>query len=297
MGEEEEAKEEIGADEPTSFTGLPEVDEELVFSSTETRLPLPSDFEVGPAAKALAVMLLLAGASGLITGWDYTQPEKGVVRPHEWVWSMGKVAPNGTAILDGVITMEDGNPAVGYEVLIVMDSSTSAANESWWTSTMTDEGGEYHFEGLSPGMVSFEVFSPDNATKGVQHRLLLTPPAAFEPLGFTNIDIVMPSEGAHLEAYTTSGNTSYWIDYSDEEMDFPLLDPSAIGVYVMLGFLFCGLAILSMVFAVLGYRSGSRGQLRVSGILVTFSVGFYWTACCLGPLAVALTFALPKRLQ
>ncbi|HIG03891.1 MAG TPA: carboxypeptidase regulatory-like domain-containing protein [Candidatus Poseidoniales archaeon] len=274
--------------------GLPE--EELTFTSSGKKLFLPSDQKVSSSAKILAALLLISALSGFANGIDYTQPEKGIVRPHEWVWSMGMSAPNGTATLSGIITLADGTPAVNHTVVIVMDPSTSSAQYSWLAETSTDTKGYFILENLDPGMVSFEVNASDNVTKGMQHRLLLTPPSAmFEPIGFTYLELAMPSEEEHLAVWEKSGS-SYWVDYSEEEMDFPLLDPGAIGTYVMMGFMFIGLAVLAGFFAILAFRSGSVGQIRISAALSFFTVGFYYSACCFALLALALSFALPKRI-
>jgi hypothetical protein len=234
----------------------------------------------------------------LYNGWDYTQPEAGLVRPHEWVWKMGLSAPNGSAVLTGVVTTADGLPANNHTVLISMTPTTSAATENWAAETLTLEDGSFRLENLSSGMVAIEVYSPASPgeSRGMVHRLLLSPPPLLlEPVGFTHIEISMPSEAEHQAAFLESGNTSTRVDYRPEEMEQPLLDPGAVGVYVMLGFLFIGLSFLSLLFAVIGFRSGMRSHLRISSVLSFFSVGFLWSSCFLGLLGFGLTFAIPKR--
>lgn len=285
--------------ESQEIVGLPEAEDgdELMFTSSARKLLLPSDQKVSSSAKVLAILLLVSAISGFINGVDFIQPEKGIVRPHEWVWSMGMSAPNGSATLSGVITLDDGSPAVNHTVVVVMDPSTSSAEYSWIAQTSTDSKGYFILEEIDPGMVSFEVNASGNVTKGMQHRLLLTPPSALlEPIGFTHIEISMPSEADHIAVWDETGS-SYWIDYSDEEMDFPLLDPGAIGTYVMMGFMFIGLSILAGIFSILAFRSGSVGQIRMSAALSFFTVGFYYSACCFSLLALGLSFALPKRLS
>lgn len=286
---------EVDSQAQETFTGLPE--EELMFASSGKKLLLPSDQKVSSSARVLAVLLLVSAISGFVNGLDFTQPEKGIVRPHEWVWSMGMSAPNGTATLSGIISLADASPAVNHTVVVVMDPSTSSAQYSWLAETTTDSKGYFILENLDPGMVSFEVNASGNVTKGMQHRLLLTPPSAMlEPIGFTFLELSMPTSEEHLAVWEESGS-SYWVDYSDQEMDFPLLDPGAIGTYVMMGFMFIGLAVLAGFFAILAFRSGSIGQLRVSAALSFFTVGFYYSACCFSLLALALSFTLPKRMS
>ena len=278
--------------------GLPE-EETLLFSTSGKKLILPSDRPVSSSARVLATILIVAALSGLYNGWDYTQPEEGLVRPHEWVWKMGMGAPNGTATLTGIITTDEGAPADNHTIIISMTTSTSAATENWAAEATTLSDGSFKLENLSSGMVAIEVYAPassEGVSKGMVHRLLLSPPPMLiEPIGFTHIEISMPSEEEYNIAFEQSGNTSYRVDYRPGEMEQPLLDPGAIGVYVMIGFLFVGISTISLVFAMLGYRSGSRGQLRVSSVLAFFSVGFLWSSCFLGLVGFGLTFAIPKR--
>ena len=299
MSDEEDTSQKVvtepEAEEP--LQGLPE-EEELLFSTSHKELLLPSDIPVSSAARILALILIVAASSGLYNGWDYTQPESGLVRPHEWVWKMGLSAPNGSAVLTGVVTTSDGLPANNHTVLISMTPTTSAATENWAAETLTLEDGSFRLENLSPGMVALEVYSPapSGESRGMVHRLLLSPPPLLlEPVGFTHIEISMPSEEEHQAALLESGNTSTRVDYRPEEMEQPLLDPGAIGVYVMLGFLFVGLSFLSLIFAIIGFRSGMRSHLRISSVLAFFSVGFLWSSCFLGLLGFGLTFAIPKR--
>jgi len=76
-------------------------------------------------------------------------------------------------------------------------------------------------------------------------------------------------------------------------MERPLIDPNAGSLYFMLGFLFMGLAVMAVVFAGLGWRSGSRGLLRTGAAIVFFSQGHYYSACFLGLVGMGLSFALP----
>ena len=297
IGVSEEVDETNPVADLEELQGLPE-ESSLIFSSSDKQLTLPSESSVSSSARVLAIVLMIAAVSGLYNGWDYTQPDQGLVRPHEWVWQMGMSAPNGSATLSGIITTDDGQPAMNHTVLISMTPSTSSATENWVAQALTESDGSFRLENLSSGMVAIEVYAPHNEgpIKGMVHRLLLSPPPMFiEPIGFTHIEIAMPSDAEHEAAFAESGNKTYRVDYRPSEMEQPLLDPGAIGVYVMLGFFFLGISFLSLVFAILGFNSGSRGQLRISSILVFFSVGFLWSSCCLGSVGFGLTFAIPKR--
>ncbi len=73
-----------------------------------------------------------------------------------------------------------------------------------------------------------------------------------------------------------------------------MYDESAGGIYVMVGVGLSGLALIGMGATFLGRRSGNPEMLRTASILIFFTQGAYMSACCLGFLAFALTFALPK---
>jgi len=277
---------------------LPDEEEVLEFSTSHKELLLPSQVPVATSARVLATLLLLAALSGLYNGWDYTQPEQGLVRPHEWVWKMGMGAPNGSSTLTGEVTTAEGLAAANFTILVSMTPSTSAASENWAAETITDDNGTFTLTNLSSGMVALEVYAPieQGNSRGMVHRLLLSPPPLFlEPIGFTHIEVAMPTNDEHQAAYLASNNTSYRVDYRPQEMETPLLDESAIGVYVMMGFFFIGISLIAIAFAIIGFRTGARGHLRVASILTFFSVGFLWSSCFIGLLSFALTFAIPKR--
>ncbi len=71
--------------------GLPE--EETVFASSETSLITPSDSPVSVQAKALAILILLAASMGFLNGLDYSIQDKGLVRPHEFIYRFSEQAP------------------------------------------------------------------------------------------------------------------------------------------------------------------------------------------------------------
>ena len=70
----------------------------------------------------------------------------------------------------------------------------------------TNQDGHFYFEDVNPGLAEFWVHTPNNYSKGMQHRILLTPPViALEPVGFTKINFVMPTEEEHLASCEASG--------------------------------------------------------------------------------------------
>ena len=73
------------------------------------------------------------------------------------------------------------------------------------------------------------------------------------------------------------------------------MDPSAAGIYIMLGYGFMGVSIISIGFVVWALQSGSVAVLRMSTVFAFFGVGHYYAACILGLTAFLLTFAIPKR--
>ena len=89
--------------------------------------------------------------------------------------------------------------------------------------------------------------------------------------------------------------TKRLIDRNEEQKENPRMDPGAAGIYIMLGYGFMGVSIISIGFVVWALRSGSVAVLRMSTVFAFFGVGHYYAACILGLTAFLLTFAIPKR--
>lgn len=272
-----------------ALVGLPE--EESVFASSEISLATPSESPVPVQTKALAILILIAASMGFLNGLDYSIQDKGLVRPHEFIHRFAKQAPPSSAMLDGVITTADGEPAADFVVELVYLDGRKFQN-------ITDSEGRYHFEEVDPGLAELWIHTID-FEKGVQHRILLTPPVpGLEPIGFTNIDIEMPSEDEYAaECEGQEEGCMAWVDKTPQEMEMPLMDPQAGSLYFMLGFLFMGLATISAVLATIGFRTGSRGVLRSAAAVVFFTQGHYYSSCFLGMVAVGLSFAIPRRYE
>ena len=85
------------------------------------------------------------------------------------------------------------------------------------------------------------------------------------------------------------------ISYFDQEMEFPLIDQSAAGFYIMIGWAMIGLSLISAGFAFYGIKKGSRGMIQTSCVLVFFTSGHYYSACLFSVVAFALTFTVPRK--
>ena len=163
----------------------------------------------------------------------------------------------------------------------------------------TDEDGQFSLEALDPGLVRVHLIAERDGHRDVYaNRVLLSPPALIEPIGFTTLDFTFPSSAAFAaqpcEAETTDCEIRT-IDRTPSQMDHPLMDPSAATGYVLVGFAFMGLAIISAGFAAWSLKAGSVALLRTSSVLAFFTMGHYYAACIFGLMAFVLTFAIPKR--
>ncbi|GIR00814.1 MAG: hypothetical protein CM15mP9_5170 [Methanobacteriota archaeon] len=92
-----------------------------------------------------------------------------------------------------------------------------------------------------------------------------------------------------------NGSCVRTISYFDEQMEFPLIDESAAGLYIMIGWAMIGLALISAGFAFFGIKKGSRGMIQTSCVLVFFTGGHYYSACLFSVMAFALTFTVPRK--
>ena len=132
----------------------------------------------------------------------------------------------------------------------------------------------------------------------LSNRVILSPPALIEPIGFTSIDFTIPGQ-SKFAAQPCSNNKSECeiriIDLTPTQMEHPLMDLSAAGTYIMIGFAFMGLSLIAAGFSLWALKSGSVAVLRTSASLVIFTMGHYYSACLFGLIAFALTFAIPKK--
>jgi len=260
---------------------LPPVDES-VFASSSSKILLTSERNANPYAKGLALLLLIGCIAGLLNGVDFLSPNSGMNKPHNLIHSQTINAPEKSAIFLGTITLKDGSPAENFSVDI---RSERGGNHF----TTTDSSGKFRIENLTPSYSILDIAISGDSAYGVSHRILLNPPAGFEPYGFTQIDIIFPDKS---EFGTDNGTGVFWIDYSQEDA---LIDPSAATIYKIFGYAFVGLASLGAILSIIALNTGNLGLIRSASGLVFFSMGHFWSSCCIGLIVFLLTFLIPKN--
>ena len=279
-------------------TYLDEVVEEtpLLFASSETVLTI-EDPNLHPIGKATAIFLLFTCLLGFLNGLDYASPTDGLVRPDEFVYRLALTAPDDTATFTGSVVDESGAPLVNATVYL----SWLDDGSGMWVSeeNFTDENGRFGFEELDPGLIRVDVIVYRDDHRDVfSNRVLLSPPALIEPIGFTDIDFQFPSAETFAQQ-PCEGNMDECeirtVDRTPSQMDHPLMDPSAATGYVLVGFAFMGLALIAAGFSVWALKAGSVVLLRTASVVAFFTMGHYYSACVFGLLAFVLTFAVPRR--
>lgn len=285
-----------GAEDDATY--LDEMTDEtpMLFASSKAVLTI-EDPNLHPIGKATAVFLLFTCMLGFLNGLDYASPNDGLVRPDEFVYRLALTAPDDTATFTGTVVDEAGQPMVNATVYLSWLDDAS----SMWVSeeNLTDESGYFSFEQLDPGLIRVDIIVHRNDHRDVySNRVLLSPPALIEPIGFTSIDFEFPSEQTFAEEPcegTAEECEIRTLDRTPSQQDHPLMDSSAQAVYVLVGFAFMGLALIAAGFSVWALKSGSIVLLRTSSVVAFFTVGHYWSACVFGLLAFVLTFAIPRR--
>ena len=285
-----------GAEDDATY--LDEMTDEtpMLFASSKAVLTI-EDPNLHPIGKATAVFLLFTCMLGVLNGLDYASPNDGLVRPDEFVYRLALTAPDDTATFTGTVVDEAGKPMVNATVYLSWLDDVS----SMWVSeeNVTDESGYFSFEQLDPGLIRVDIIGHRNDHRDVySNRVLLSPPALIEPIGFTSIDFEFPSEQTFAEEPcqgTTEACEIRTVDRTPSQQDHPLMDSSAQAVYVLVGFAFMGLSLIAAGFSVWALKSGSIVLLRTSSVVAFFTVGHYWSACIFGLLAFVLTFAIPRR--
>tara|TARA_B100000925_G_C21981572_1_gene462549 strand:+ start:611 stop:1480 length:870 start_codon:yes stop_codon:yes gene_type:complete len=273
---------------------LPE--EEPVFQSSGTAFEIKSN-DGHPVLRMIGIFVFIICGLGFANGLDFINPESGLVRPHEWINGMAKGAPHDSAEFSGTITSE-GDPVVNATVRLehkTADGDTAAFE------TITDEDGNFNFKDATPGLTSIEImrYNENGKNDAIRHRLILNPPSPIEETGFTTIDFDMPPsdefDDVECTGNYTDGSCVRLISYFEEEMEFPLIDKSAAGFYIMVGWAMIGLSLISAGFAFYGIKKGSRGMIQTSCVLVFFTAGHYYSACLFSVMAFALTFTVPRK--
>ena len=288
----------MAEDAEDDLTYLDEVVEEtpMLFASSETVLTI-EDPNLHPMGKATAIFLLFTCMMGFLNGLDFASPDDGLVRPDEFVNRLALMAPDDTATFRGTVADEAGQPIENATVYLSwLDEATSM-----WVSeeNVTDEAGGFSFERLDPGLIRVDIIVTRDGHRDVfSNRVLLSPPALIEPIGFTTIDFEFPSSAAFADQPCEGGAAECeirTIDMTPTQMDHPLMDGGAATGYVRVGFGFMGVALIAAGFALWALKSGSVVLLRTSSVLAFFTVGHYYSACIFGLLAFILTFAIPRR--
>ena len=288
----------MGGDDVTGnyideLTGLTEPTNELMFASSGAKLAIEVD-EFNSVGNSIAVLILVTCLLGLVNGVDFTQPESGLVRPDEFVFRFAQNAPDESAIFNGYVFDDNGEPIENATVYI------SWYEEEYWntSSSQTNVEGYFELEKLDPGITRVDIIvDRDNYKDRYSNRVLLSPPALFEPYGFTSIDFIMPSQEKFAEQECADGSddcTIREIDNSPKQMEHPLMDSGASMIYSTIGIGFIGLSLLGAGFAIWAFKTGSVYLLRTASVLSFFTMGHYYSACLFSLVAFVLTFTISK---
>ena len=275
------------------LTGLTEPTNELMFASSGAKLAIEVD-EFNSVGNSIAVLILVTCLLGLANGVDFTQPESGLVRPDEFVFRFAQNAPDESAIFNGYVFDDKGEPIENATVYI------SWYEEEYWntSSSQTNVDGYFELEKLDPGITRVDIIvDRDNYKDRYSNRVLLSPPALFEPYGFTSIDFIMPSQEKFAEQECADGSddcTIREIDNSPKQMEHPLMDSGASMIYSTIGIGFIGLSLLGAGFAIWAFKTGSVYLLRTASVLSFFTMGHYYSACLFSLVAFVLTFTISK---
>jgi hypothetical protein len=269
----------------------------LLFASSGAVLTI-EDPNLHPMGRATAVFLLFICALGFLNGLDFASPDDGLIRPDEFVYRLAQSAPAETATFRGSVMDEAGQPLSGATVYL---SWLDRGTQTWLSvENKTGENGGFEFENLTPGLIRTDIIVERDGYRDVySNRVLLSPPALIEPIGFTTLSFNVPSSETFAEQPCEDPDVTDCeireIDMTPTQMDHPLMDPSASATYVLVGFGFMGLALIAAGFSIWALKNGSLGLLRTSAGLSVFTMGHYYSACILGLLAFVLTFAIPRR--
>ena len=275
------------------LTGLAEPTNSLMFTTTESKLTIEVS-ELTRVGHSIAVLVLVTCLLGLVNGLDFTQPESGLVRPDEFVFRFAQNAPDESAIFNGNVYDDEGEPIDNATVYI-----SWYEGDYWNTSSVqTNTDGFFEIEQLDPGITRVDIIvDRDEYKDRYSNRVLLSPPALFEPIGFTSIDFKIPSMEEFANQPCADGTTNCTIreiDNSAKQMDHPLMDSGASLIYSAIGIGFISLAILAAGFAIWSMKTGSVYLLRTATVLSFFTMGHYYSACMFSLVAFILTFTISK---
>ncbi len=304
MGSEEMDVEAV--EEPVQLSALPSEEPEstlegdtatiATFASSGATIILPKQRSRHPRLLFAAFMLVLASVSGFMVGVDFIEGDEGLYTDRGFIYSQTFTAPERSAILTGKLTLGDnGEPAVNYTVRVnveyTADNGLIVASYIW---NETNSDGEFRLEDLNPGVARMTIMNNSNTSEGVTHRILLTPPALFEPKGFTYLDITYPTQAEFDEQREATSNISSWLDYSEEQREngTELYDSTAAAMYDMAGTFFSGLSIITVVMAITGVIRNSPALVRLGAVTGFFCMGHWYVACCFGLVAGLMTIGV-----
>ena len=267
---------------------------DVVFSSSTVLLRV-EERKLHPRAKWIAILILFVATTGFLNGLDYASPESGLIRPDEFVFALTAGAPEDSAIFLGSVLDEDGNPIENVSIIIQWQQ-----NNTWVSQEIfVDENGSFEQENLTPALTRVDVIKDGEEYKDVYTvPVLLSPPALFEPYGFTEINFIFPSDSEFEQQGCEEGQENCAIrniDLREELRQDPFMDSRAAGLYIMVGFFFMGLASISYIFVALAFKTQMIAFVRGAAIMAFFSMGHYYIACLFGLFALALSFAVPKQ--
>ena len=267
---------------------------DVVFSSSTVLLRV-EERKLHPRAKWIAILILFVATTGFLNGLDYASPESGLIRPDEFVFALTAGAPEDSAIFLGTVLDEGGNPIENVSIIIQWQQ-----NNTWVSQEIfVNENGSFEQENLTPALTRVDVIKDGEEYKDVYTvPVLLSPPALFEPYGFTEINFIFPSDSEFEQEGCEEGQENCAIrniDLREELRQDPFMDSRAAGLYIMVGFFFMGLASISYIFVALAFKTQMIAFVRGAAIMAFFSMGHYYIACLFGLFALALTFAVPKQ--
>ncbi|MDE0858410.1 MAG: carboxypeptidase-like regulatory domain-containing protein [Candidatus Poseidoniaceae archaeon] len=275
------------------LTGLKEPQSAMMFSSSGAVLTI-EDPNLHPMGKAIAIFVLFICMLGFLNGLDYASADEGLVRPDEFVYRLSLTAPDETATFRGTVSDHTGEFLVNATVYVSWDEGGI-----WnYSEVLTGASGEFEFDRLDPGLARVDIIVERDGKRDVlANRVLLSPPAMIEPIGFTELDFIVPSQEDFAAAPCSNGAEECEIrniDRTVDQMEHPLMDPGAASVYITIGFGFMGLALIAAGFTVWALKTGSLVVLRTAAGLSFFGMGHYYSACLFGLVALGLSFAVPR---
>ena len=273
-------------------------EEEPIFSSTGATLQLPKDAPRDPRMHVALLFILVAGIFGVINGLDFIDGDRGLVTDRGFIYSQTQTASfisqssPGSAILTGTLTLHDGSPGSNFTIEVVTTVVENGTQRITRPSNVTDAEGRFRLEGLNPGLMTMFVVNNTHDSEGMTHRIILSPGALFEPYGFTHLEVDYESPATFDAVEEENNGLTRWIDLSEEQRGRELYYLTEETAYDIVGAIFFGIGLIAIILAIMGWKAKSALLLRTAGGLVFFSQGHFYSACCLGMLAMISTYGL-----